>query len=295
MGKRSILPVLAIGVLLAVSSWGGEENCDEAVSRAERLWLNDGYEESNKVLDEAMELCPARAEVYWRRARNNYDILEHIPRDRKPGKVELIGRYREIEDLGRKCAEVDPEDGTCYVWQAIGMGRRGTTQGVLNSLRDVKDMEALLLRAIYLKPAYRAEGGRSSAMADACTALGMFYRVVPDWKFIEWVFGTRGDINKSVKLQSMAVELEPQRIEYVKELGISLMCRGERTGNQADIEEGKKHLEKVKDLPVIKPSDLIDKEHAKDLLADPGLACGYSRDAQQEVSQDAFDAEQEIK
>lgn len=288
MSIRHIL-VLFVTLLLPGLLYAGDKSCDELIRDSERLWLEDRYVESNRALDEAAGLCPERAEIYWRKGRNNYDILEHIPREQRSDKDALIEKYREIENLGKKCVELDPGEGSCYLWHAIGMGRRGTTQGILNSLSEIDDMEGLMLKAITLKPAYRAEDGTSNAMADACHVLGQFYRVVPDWKFLEWVFGARGDIDKSVKLQRMAMELEPERIEYTKELGVSLMCRGTKTGNQEDIEDGKRHLEKIKDLPVIKPSDLIDKEHVKELLANPGMACGYSRDEQQEVSKEAYD------
>jgi tetratricopeptide (TPR) repeat protein len=288
MQLQKIIMFMALGSLFAQSSMAQDKTCDELVGMAERLWLQDNYEQSNKVLEQAMRLCPDRAEVYWRKARNNYNIMEHIPRDKKPAKNILVDKYREMENLGKKCADLDPDQGSCYVWQAIGMGRRGTTQGVLNSLAEIKDMEGLLLKAIYLKPSYRAEGGRSNAMADACTALGQFYRVVPEWKFMEWLFGAKGDIEKSVKLQRIAVDLEPHRIEYVKELGLSLICRGTRRGSNADIEEGIKYLEKIAELPAIKPSDLIDKDHAKDLIAHPDMACAYQRDKQQDVSIETY-------
>ncbi len=292
MQTRRLLMVLAFVALPAIFSSAQENNCDELVNRAERLWLNDRYEESNRTLDDAMKLCPDRAELYWRKARNNYDILENLPRDQKPPKDVLIERYRELERLGMKCEGLAPQDGNCYLWHSIGMGRRGTTQGVLNSLGDIDEMENLLLKTIELKPPYRAENGVANAMGDACNAIGQFYRVVPDWRFLQWVFGAKGDIDKSVEYQRKAVELEPDRIEYIKELGVSLICRGTKTGSQADIEEGKKVLGKIEDIPAVKPSDIIDRQHAKDLIADPDLACGYSRDEQQEVSREAYDAKE---
>jgi tetratricopeptide (TPR) repeat protein len=285
---RKMRWLLALVLILPGTMYAQEKSCDELMSKAESLWLDD-YVESNKVLDEAMKVCPERAELYWRKARNHYDILEDLPREKKPPKDKLIQNYREVENLGKKCEELAPEDGSCYLWHAIGMGRRGTTQGVLNSLGDIDEMEGLLIKAIELKPTYRAEGGVANSMADACNALGQFYRVVPDWRFLAWVFGAKGDMDKSVEYQRRAVELEPQRIEYVKELGVSLLCRGEKKGSQDDIKEGEKYLRKVLELPAMKPTDTIDKDHARMLLEEHGLACGYSRDEQQEVSKEAYD------
>ena len=103
---------------------------------------------------------------------------------------------------------------------------------------------------------------------------------------------TRGDLEKSVAMNRQAVELEPQRIEHVKELGLSLICLGQKRDQPEKVEEGKKILRGIAGLPVIKPSDKIDREHARMLLQDPSLACGYSRDAQQEQSREAFEKSQ---
>jgi tetratricopeptide (TPR) repeat protein len=289
MSIRRSLFLGAAGLVLAGGVWAFGERYEDMIQEAERHWEADKYVASNQVLDKIIRMYPDRADPYWRKARNNFDILETMPREERPDRDTLIERYREIESLGKRCAELEPQNGSCFLYEAIGMGRRGTTQGILNSLGEIDEFEELLLRAVDLKPAYRANRGKSNSMGDAYNALGQFYRVVPDWRFLQWLFGAKGDLNRSVEFQRKAVELEPERIEYVKELGVSLICRGNKTGNHEDISEGEKYLQMVEDLPVIKPSDVIDKKQVKELLASPGLACGYSRDEQQEVSREAYE------
>jgi hypothetical protein len=48
-------------------------------------------------------------------------------------------------------------------------------------------------------------------------------------------------------------------------------------------------------LPEIKTYDKIDKAHARMLLEDPSLACGYQRDTQQELSEEAYEKENNNK
>ncbi|OGP57055.1 MAG: hypothetical protein A2V67_00715 [Deltaproteobacteria bacterium RBG_13_61_14] len=281
---------IAMVLSLALAGWGEEQKSFEAMmAEAERLWYQDDYPASNRVLDQAIRLYPKQTEPYWRKARNLFDQVEIIPRDRKPPKEELLKTYREVEALGQKCMELDPQDGNCTLWKGIGMGRRGSTQGVLNSLGEIEDLEAMILKTLELKPTYRAEQGKADAMADAYAVLGQFYRVLPDWRILSLLFGARGDLEKSVAMNRRAVELEPQRIEHVKELGLSLICLGQKRDQPEKVEEGKKILRGIAGLPVIKPSDKIDQEHAGMLLQDPSLACGYSRDAQQEQSREAFE------
>jgi len=294
--KRTTMMVM---VMVALVFSGGlasaqDKSCDDLLKEAEAIWLKHDLEGSDKALEEAKKKCPDNAEVYWRLARNEYDRIEEIPRDQKPPKDKLIERYRGVETLAQKCIDLAPKDGNCYQWLGIGMGRRGTTQGILNSLGEASDLEKTFLKAEKLAPQYRSENGAANSLGDVYTALGQFYRVVPEWLCViglKQIVGTCGDLGKSVEYQRKAVAREPERVEYAKELGVSLICHGQKKDQPEEIEEGKKILKDLQSLPEIKRVDPIDKEHAKQLVEDPSLACGYSRDAQQEQSKDAYKGE----
>ena len=293
MSRKIVAIFFAAGLaLFALSAPSQDKSCDQLIKESESVWLEHDYDGSDQALAKAKKLCPERAEIYWRLARNEYDRIEDIPRDNKPGRDELIERYRGVEALGKKCIELAPENGDCYLWQGIGMGRRGTTQGILNSLAEADELEDLFLKAESLKPPYRSQNGAANSMGDTYTALGQFYRVVPGWLCyfpFKQMFGVCGDVGKSVAYHRKAVALEPRRIEYSKDLAVSLLCHGQKEDNTAEIEEAKKILKDLQSWPEIKKTDPIDKQHAKMLLADPSLACGYSRDAQQEQSKEAFE------
>jgi len=273
-------------------SSAAEKSCDELFRESESLWLEHDYNGSDKALELARKKCPDRAEVLWRTARNEYDRIERIPRDRKPPKEELVKRYKKVEKLADKCIQLDQKDGNCWLWKAVGIGRRSSTQGMLAAIPMVDDMERTLLKALELKPGYRAIDGTANSTADLNSMLGIFYRVLPEWTctfpFNE-ILGTCGDLDKSIEFHRKAVEMEPGRLEYHKELAISLLCRGQKRGRPQEIEEGKKILRELQSLPEIKATDGIDKEHSMMLIEDPSLACGYSRDAQQEQSKEAFE------
>jgi len=123
----------------------------------------------------------------------------------------------------------------------------------------------------------------------------MFYRVVPQWLChfpLKQIVGTCGDKKKSVKYQRKAVACLPNSIEMNKELAVSLLCHGQENNRPEEIEEARKILKNLHSMSEFALFDTIDKEHATTLLADPSLACGYQRDAQQEVSQEAYDKKQ---
>ncbi|MFO7560339.1 MAG: hypothetical protein R6X10_16010 [Desulfobacterales bacterium] len=293
MNKKVIVLGLLVSVFLSLPVVGtAEKSCDTLLAESEQLWMDQEFNESDKPLDLVIKQCPELSDPYWRKARNIYDRQEAVPREQKPEKKELIRQYKELEDLADKCIEVDEKDGNCWLWKGAAIGRAATTKGILTTLWVAEDVEKAWLKGAELKPAYRATDGSASTLADIYYALGMYYRVVPEWMRhfpLKQIFGTHGDKAKSVEYQRKTVAIEPERIEFHKELGASLICYGTSHNKPEAIEEGKKLLIELQALPVLKDSDKIDKDHAKLLLQDPSLACGYQRDAQQEVSKDAYE------
>ena len=256
--------------------------------------MNAGDESKDGILEDQHEHggqgAHAAQEIKWRLARNAYGRVERIPRDKKPSKEELLKVYNGVEALADQCIALDSKDGNCWVYKAVAIGRKGSTQGTLQTLPLVKDLEAALLKGIELKPAYRSANGAANSMGDLHSMLGIMYRVLPEWTCafpFKNIIGTCGDLDKSVEYNRKAVAREPRRIEYHKELGVSLFCRGQKKDRPADVEEGKKVLTDMLSLPEVKKTDPIDKEHARQVLANPELACGYSRDGRQDQGEDA--------
>jgi hypothetical protein len=201
-------------------------------------------------------------------------------------------RYLALEALANKCIELDKKNGSCWFWKGVGIGRYGTTRGVLRSLFLADDVEGAWLKTESLKPTYYSSDGRSHAMGDCYHALGMFYRLVPEWLCyfpFNWLIGACGDKAKSIEYQRKAVALTPRRIQYQRGLAVSLICYGQTYEKPEAVKEGKKILKELQSLPELRPFDKIDKAHARMILEYPSLACGYQRDAQHEVSQEAYE------
>jgi tetratricopeptide (TPR) repeat protein len=287
-----VLIISAIFLAGAFAAVAAPQECQDLINNSEKLWMDNKYDESDKALDQAAAKCPNLGELYWRKARNIYDRVESMPRDKRPTKQESIDLYNKIISLAEKCISLSPNDGLCYHWKGVGLGRRGSTKGVLNSLGDLRELDSTYEKAESLHPTYHSENGMGDGMGDIYTARGQIYRVVPDWFILRTLFGVRGDMAKSVEYQRKAVKQVPQRIEYNKELGVSLICYGQKNKDQKAVDEGRDYLKKLANLPVLKNSDKVDKEHAVQLLKNPDLACGYSRDAQQSQSKEEFEKSQ---
>jgi len=291
--RITFLLMVTCCLLLSVSPGNAvEKSCDEMLKESEQLFLENKFDEVDAKLGAVMKKCPKLSEPYWRKGMNIYERYEKIPRDQKPSKEDLIKKYEELEAWADKGIEINENDSGCWHWKGAGIARKGTTKGVLNMLWAASKVEDAWLKAAELENPHRAHNGYYSGKADTYYAMGQYYRVVPEWlKYFPFkqIFSTHGDKKKSIEYQRKAVAIEPKRVEYHKELAISLICHGNSYNIPDEIEEGKKILINLNSLPTIKETDKIDKEHARMLLKDLSLACGYVRDKQQEVSEEEYE------
>ena len=180
-----------------------------------------------------------------------------------------------------------PDKGECHFMRGLANARMATTKGILSQLFTAKQIESDWLLSVNRKSAYTTPKGEN-LQASSCVALGVFYRLCPQFFLIRWLFGINGDFNKAVTYCQKAHELDSTRIEIVKELGVALITRGLHAKKESDVEEGKKYLRLVPTLPLRLQTDQIDIAHSKMLLGDISLCPGYSRDEQQDVSEYAY-------
>jgi len=66
-------------------------------------------------------------------------------------------------------------------------------------------------------------------------------------------------------------------IDFLVELGASLLCLATERGDPEMRAEGIGWLERATELPERWPSDATDRERARAMLDDPARACGNSR------------------
>lgn len=256
------------------------------VEQAESLGNGGDLDGVIRVLEGYTKSHPDDPEALWRLARAWYEkgevLAQTVP------DAQRLPIYLKVQTLSQRCQKVDPENGQGYLWEGVALGRIGTTKGVLASLSLADDVENLWLKALTKKTHYRMANGISSFPGDVYNGLGQFYRIVPDWRIVEWLTGTRGDINKSVHYFRLMVKDDPHRLEGLKELGVALLCKGYKDGDEKAKEEGRSWLKQAYALPYTYPTDVIDHGQIPLILKKEADTCGYSRDGWEDLSEEAY-------
>ncbi len=259
--------------------------CPE-VQKAEDLGNEGNLDGVLATLEAHLVTHPDDVEALWRLSRALYEkgevLAQSVPDSQR------LPIYERARALAQKVQALDPKNGQGYLWEGTAIARAATAKGVLASLFLAADVEKLWLKALTTDTKYRMATGISSFPGDVYNGLGQFYRLVPDWKAVEWIAGTRGDIDKSVHYFRLMVADDPNRLEGVKELGVALLCKGYKQDDEAAKAEGRVWLAKAGSLPASYPTDVIDSHQVPVILSRESEACGYSRDGWEDTSEKAY-------
>ncbi len=261
-----------------------------------RLWSQGlDLERQEKLLESARtyELIvgdvPEESYTYWRISRNYWRYGESLPSESRDERV----HYFELaEQWAGRGISIDAECAPCMLWKFVAMGRQATTKGLLSAVGDVREMQRLLRRGIELKPEH-ADNEGNATLGNLYYAGAVFYRIIPDWFWLRWFIGVRGDKERSLDYARKAVEIAQVRVDYRVELGAVLLCLGRDENRPEVVDEGVEILKLARTLPRYLSTDQLDQTHAAVLIESPDKACGYSRDGF--IDMDAVLAESHAK
>ncbi|WP_141734563.1 hypothetical protein [Oligoflexus tunisiensis] len=218
---------------------------------------------------------------------------------------QLGGSYTEEKDLpyarsvfvrgqkaAGKCIDKKPDHPICQLFLGAMIGKIASIDGIFSSLKKAKQVETLWLGVVNSKYNHRfAES--SSLQGSARYALGMFYRLIPDFFLMSWLFDVRGDIKKSVQYHKDAIAVDPPNPCSKIMLAASMLCSVKGDTKKPDGQEALKHLRDARQMTA---GTLVAKACQNDtarLEMAPDKACGYETARQQETSEDEFKKQQQ--
>ncbi len=297
----SALLLMALGPALAsefeISAAPGAATADEVA----RLWAKaneledkafelDESEQARQYLSQAAPLFErvgaeqgGTTQGYWRAARATWLAGEFLPLDATDAKMEAFNDALTLTDRG---LSVNPDCAECMLWKFIAMGRLRTTSGVWEGIRQVSDMAELLDRAIELDPTHR-DNEHNSTLGNLHYSSAIFYRLVPDWFWIGWVLGVKGDKERALDHSHRALALHPQRLDYQVEVGTQLLCLGSVRDDSMRTKQG---LDVMR-AAIAREARGVDETReimfARIMLEEPDRACGYVGDKLLEMDEKA--------
>jgi len=243
------------------------------------IWVEGvRYEEQGKLLEATAFFewiaasRPSLVASYWRSARNYWRFGEALPLEDLPNRQ----RYFELsESWAERGLSTDPECAECILWKIAATGRLGMTRGIVGSIRQARVVEDLIETGIRLDPQHR-DNEFNSTLANLYYTGAVFYRLVPDWFWMKWIVGVRGDKGRAHEYIRRALAISGSRIDYHVELGAILLCRGYAEDRPELVERGRQVLARVASLQPSAAWEQRDVAGSRLLLDYAERACDYS-------------------
>ena len=250
------------------------EQLGRALERDDPRQAVEHYLEAARLFDEIARERPRLVQAHWRSARAFWGAGDTLPLD---AKEERIGYFEIAELRSNGGLQVDPDCAECMLWKFASMGRLRTTRGVWTGIRQLPDMAGLLDRAIELNPKH-ADHGHNSTLGNLHYTSAIFYRVFPDWFWLGWIIGVKGDKDRALAHSLKALSLHPSRLDYLVEVGCQFVCLGSTREDSARLQLGREVLRAA----VMNEPRNQDEERellaAAIMLQDPAKSCGYTGD-----------------
>jgi len=302
MGARS---ATAITVLTAIGLGGAGVAQGQSVGQpagSERAWTDarrlaasarrleredpaaasERYHRAARLFAASIDTHPRPSAACWRGARALWAAGDVLPVEATTRRIHYFER---AEGLSQRGIDVDPDCAECMLWKFASMGRLRTARGVWTGIRGVPEMANLLERGIALA-SHHADDDRNSTLGNLHYSSAIFYRVLPDWFFVGWVLGVRGDKERALDHARTALVLHPARLDYRIELGSQLLCLGSTRGDPTQLENGRRVLRAAVELPPETQDDAREIAAARIMLAEPAKSCGYTGDTWLEIDRE---------
>jgi len=272
-----------IAVILATLAWAADLPGHVTESSPhydiEQMYGAGDFDAGFAAVQQRIASTPDDADLYWLAARFMYEQGE-LMGDRPTS--ERIAHYTQMGALANKGLDLRPDDPHIRFARGLATARLGTTKGVLSSLFLARSVEADWLAAANSGMTYASVGEREVLPTDAYQALGVFYRLVPDWWIVQVIAGTRGDLDKSLSYLEKAAAGRVN-IAIYKELGVIRACIATQRDQPELLEKANDAYDKALAMKPENEKHRIDHKHIQMLKADPSMACEYSRDGQQDL------------
>ena len=235
------------------------------------------------LLETLSQAEPAWIDGYWMLGEAAFQYANSLTdqRDRELARSILAKGQAATET----CLKKAPDNAPCKMFLGAALGKIASINGVFSSLKNAETIEKLWLDVLKSEINHRLSESNSLRGA-AFYALGIFYRLVPNSQTLKWMFGTKGDIAKSMAMHQASIDEDGPNACSLMMLGLAQLCS---VNGDAKSTLGKTAMANLEQAKVLPSNSALAKTCVKDIPKiekDPDLACGYEASGQQEEKSD---------
>ena len=236
-----------------------------------------------QLLDSMIEKHPEWVDGYWQFAAASFEQASSYNDEKDHPKARAI--LVKGQSATEKCLKVEPKNPLCKFFKGSMIAKIASIDGIFSALREAENVEKLWLEAANSGYDYKFQPN-ISMQGSVRYALGLFYRLVPDFYLVELFFNVRGNIEKSIVYHRGSVKVDGENSCNMLMLSVAMICKEEGSKQTKIGQEGFAWLDKTATNKAPTPPLKICKSDAVKIKADPTMSCGYTMAKQQETDPD---------
>jgi hypothetical protein len=248
--------------------------------------MDEGLEKAQAELAQH----PEDVDLYWHAGRFMFEVGERF--DRTDKSIDKVAWYENMVHVFERGLQRDPKNPHLLFGLGIAKGRLGTTKGVLASLFMAKDVEAAMAQDGQLVLQVLEHPRAGTAAVRRLPLPRHLLPLVPDSfdrrarSAARAAASTSRSRTSSAPITAAGADRHPQGARHLAALqGPEDEERRARRRWTLDARS------EARAVPPEADTDVTDIHHIDMILANPKLACGYSRDGQQDLDDEKLKAQ----
>lgn len=226
------------------------------------------------IVGEALNQKPDWLDGYWMLATDAFFLGTQLGFDKQ---------YTEAEKVLEKgikattsCLDRDKDNFLCGFFHAALLAKYASIKGIFSSLGYGKTVRDQWLKVVE-QDKNMSFRSNVSLQGSAYYGLGLFFRLVPDFFLVEWLWGIRGNLDQSIAYHKKAAEFDRTNPCANLMLAVALMCKSQGEKNKKEYKEALTYFAKAEKLSAIDISQEICQKDAQILRDQPNKNCGYTQ------------------
>jgi hypothetical protein len=185
---------------------------------------------------------------------------------------------RYLDDGEKKineCLKQAPSNILCKFFKASLRAKIASIDGIFASLRYGQSVRDAWLEVVDSKLDMQFRPN-VSLQGSVHYGLGLFFRLVPNFFLMDWIFHIRGNIDESIRYHRAAMKFDGDNPCYTLMLAVSLLCKVKGKANTSEYTEAMNLL----NAPMPKPIDVAQAVCVHDvpkIRNEPKKTCGYTQ------------------